>query len=190
MSLSAIITEKLLSDNMISEEEFKVIAYGLENLGTNISGLFLTLAIGNLFSHGMDSFLVWLLVFPLRKYAGGFHAETKRKCLFISTGMIIVSYFIFFQIQWKTVSLILVTSISAVIIYFSAPVGNPKKPLDLLEQKIYGTKARKVLLLEGILFSFALYFNWQRLATIIAICFFMVGISLLAGKIKFGGTLR
>lgn len=41
-----------------------------------------------------------------------------------------------------------------------------------------------ILLLEGSLYAAAVIFNWKELVTVITIVFFIVGISLLIGRIK------
>lgn len=180
------LTEILLDDNVISRKEINIINYGLENLISNLAGLLIILAIGAFFHHITDSFLVWVLAFPLRKYAGGFHAKTRGRCFATSVGMISISYFIFFQLEWETWAILCVALAFSIIIFFLAPVGNPNKPLDTLEQKMYRIKTRKFLLLDIILFCIAFYFEWEKLTIVITICFFMVGISLLAGKTKYG----
>ena len=69
----------LLRDRIISSEEVEVVEYGLENLGSSLLGMFITLLIGYCFGFLRGSFWLWLLIFPLRKNAGGYHAETKGR---------------------------------------------------------------------------------------------------------------
>lgn len=185
MKLAAMLTENLLDDDIISKKEANIINYGLENLIGNLAGLIIILTIGAFFHHIRDSFLVWVLAFPLRKYAGGFHAKTRGRCFLLSVGMILISYVIFFQYKWNAVAISCITLSFSILIFFLAPVGNPNKPLDTPEQKMYRIKTREFLLLDIILFCTALYFEWENLTIAITICFFMVGISLLAGKTKY-----
>jgi len=65
-----------------------------------------------------------------------------------------------------------------------APVENDNKLLDQTEYRIYRKRTRLVLLLEGTLFMLALFLGWKELTVVLTIVFFIVGISLLAGKVK------
>ena len=81
MRAEKVLAGKLLRDGGISTEEVEIVEYGLENLGSSLIGMSITLIIGYCFDFLLGSFLLWLLIFPLRKNAGGFHAETKGRYL-------------------------------------------------------------------------------------------------------------
>lgn len=183
LKLAKILTESLIADKVISSDEAIIISYGLENLMGNLLCLFVMIAIGGIFDHFADSFFVWLLAFPLRKYAGGFHAKTKAGCLVLSIGMIFCAYAIFFLFEWTILEMFLAMLAPFMVIFFLAPVGSPNKPLDKLEYKVYRKKARGILMLEGVLLCVAIVFQWKGLVIAITISFFMVGISVFAGKI-------
>lgn len=174
----------LLRDGVISPDEVEIVEYGLENLGSSMLGMLITLAIGFCFDFLFGSFLLWLLIFPLRKNAGGFHARTKGRCLLFSTVMLLVSIICFVQRGWPVVGYILIVAISAVVIFIMAPVENNSKHLDQTEQKVYRKRTRMILTLECMLFIFALVLDLKELVVAITIDFFIVSISLLAGKIK------
>lgn len=70
------------------------------------------------------------------------------------------------------------------IIFFLAPVENANKHLEQVEYLVYRRRTRMILLLEGSLYAAAVIFNWKELVTVITIVFFIVGISLLIGRIK------
>lgn len=174
----------LLRDRIISPEEVEIVEYGLENLGSSLLGMSITLLIGYCFGFLRGSFLLWLLIFPLRKNAGGYHAETKGRCLLFSTAILIVSVICFVQIEWLDISYILVAVCCFAIIFFLAPVENANKHLEQVEYLVYRRRIRMILLLEGSLYAAAVIFNWKELVTVITIVFFIVGISLLIGRIK------
>ncbi len=50
--------------------------------------------------------------------------------------------------------------------------------------RVYRKRTRIILLLEGTLFIVALAFKWKELVAVITIVFFVVGVSLLTGKVK------
>lgn len=178
-------TEKLLEDGIILPEEVDIIRYGLDTLGNNVLGFVFVLGIGGIFGHLRDSFIFWWLIFPLRKYSGGFHAETKEKCSFISVGILIISYVIFFKLEWKVRGLVAITLFCSSIIFLLVPVDSINKPLNSLEYRVYQKRAKLVLVTEIMLFGIALCAKCKKVLIIIAMCFFIISISLFAGKLKY-----
>lgn len=71
-----------------------------------------------------------------------------------------------------------------IVIYLMSPVENSNKRLDEMEYKVYKRRTRILLILEGILFVLAWYLHWKNLFVVITMCFMIVGISVLAGKVK------
>ncbi len=179
-----VLAGKLLRDGVISPEEVEIVEYGLENLGSSLIGMSITLIIGYCFDFLLGSFWLWLLIFPLRKNAGGFHAETKGRCLLFSSAMLLVSVVCFVQIKWPETCYILIAAFSFAAIFFMAPVGNDNKHLDQAECKVYRKRTKMLLLLEGILFLAAVVFGWRELVVVVTMDFFIVGVSLVAGRIK------
>lgn len=173
-----------MRDEVISSEEVEIVRYGLENLGSSLLGMSITLIIGHCFDFLWGSFLLWLLIFPLRKNAGGFHAETRCRCLFFSSMVLLVSIICFVQISWSMTGYILITALSFAAIFFMAPVENGNKHLDHDEHRIYRKRTRLILLSEGALFVMAAAFGWKKLVTAITIDFFIVGVSLVTGRVK------
>lgn len=178
------LTEFLEKEEIISDEEKEIVQFGLESLGGNLLGIVLTLVIGICFQQAGEALLLWLLLFPLRKNAGGFHAKTKGRCLLSSTTIIIASMVYLQQIRWTETGNILITVISAAVIWLMAPVENGNKRLDSAECKVYRQRTRKLLLLEMLLFVLSLTFGWEDLVIVITMVFSIVCVVLLTGKAK------
>lgn len=184
MKIEKTLAEMLLKDEIISSEEVEIVEYGLENFGSSLLGMSVTLIIGCCFGFLRGSFLLWLLVFPLRKNAGGFHAETKGKCLLFSSAVLLASIICFVDARWSITGYILVAAFFFIVIFFMAPVENGNKHLDQTEYLVYRKRARIILVLEGALFVMAARFRWNELVTVVTIDFFIVGVSLAAGRMK------
>ena len=103
-----VLAGKLLRDGGISPEEVEIVEYGLENLGSSLIGMSITMIIGYCFDFLLGSFWLWLLIFPLRKNAGGFHAETKGRCLVFLSAMLLVSVVCLVQIKWPETCYVLI----------------------------------------------------------------------------------
>lgn len=184
MRTAAKVTNRLLTDEVISSEEAELVQYGLENFVSTLLGLVAVLLIGRCFGHCPESFMLWLFIFPLRKSAGGFHAKTRIRCWLISLGMLITSFLLLVQIEWHNGVYIGITVFFGIVIYLMSPVENSNKRLDEMEYKVYKRRTRILLILEGILFVLAWYLHWKNLFVVITMCFMIVGISVLAGKVK------
>lgn len=178
------IVNSLLNEGTIKDEEIEIIQFGLESLEGNLLGIILTLIIGFCFNRFRDALLLWMLQFPLRKNAGGFHASTKMRCFLISLLMLFVSFTFFTTFNCTFVLYGLSVLTTGWIIWILVPMGNPLKELDETEHEIYQIRSRSILTLEGIIFLLAFYFKCSILVRSIAMTFFLVSISLLMGAVK------
>lgn len=178
------LTDFLEKEEIISDEEKEIVQFGLESLGGNLLGIILTLVVGVCFQQVREALLLWFLLFPLRKNAGGFHAKTKVRCFLSSTVTIIVSMVCIQQIRWTETENLLITVISAVVIWIMAPVENGNKRLDSVEYRVYRQRTRKILLLEVLLFVLSLTFGWEDLVIVITMVFSIVCVVLVTGKVK------
>lgn len=184
LKLKIEIVQKLLKDGMIAEEETDIVEYGLRNMLHNLAGIFITLIIGWIFRNLKEGVILLLLIFPLRKYAGGFHANTRKGCLFSSICLLVISFEIFFKIKWTSEGCIFLSIIFFFIILVLVPVENPNKPLDDLEHRVYGRRAKTILIIELVMLGVSLLLKWKRLMIVITMNFCMVGFILIAGVIK------
>lgn len=86
------LTERFIRDGIILPENAEVVRYGLEALTDNVLAFMVTAAVGLFYGSLLSGIVLWMLVFPLRKYAGGYHAKTKAQCYLISAGMLALAY--------------------------------------------------------------------------------------------------
>jgi accessory gene regulator B len=178
------ITNSFSKEGIISDEEKEIVRFGMDSLEGNFLGIILTLAVGICFKHTRDALILWVLLFPLRKNAGGYHAQTKVRCLFISTVMLIIAFTLFTVIGYTMTFYGICFMVSGCIIWFLAPIENTSKELDVTECKVYQKRTRIALGAEGIIFILALYFKWKNEVINICMTFFLVSISLLMGVMK------
>ena len=79
--------------NLTEEEKREIIEYGKERIKSNITGFIIILVIGIIFNLVLESFIFSISFFLQRRYAGGYHADTKWRCYIISIFLITVSIF-------------------------------------------------------------------------------------------------
>ncbi len=177
-------TDSLLKEGIISDEDKEIVRFGLESLEGNLQGIGLTLVVGICFKQVGEALLLWLLLFPLRKNAGGYHAATKVRCFFISTVMLIVAFVLFAVFEHTMVFYGIYAMAAGCVIWTLAPVDNPSKKLDALEHKVYRKRTRIALGVEGILLTLALSCRWEMPVHSICMAFFIVVVSLFMGIFK------
>ncbi len=176
--------ESFYKGGIITDEEKEVIRFGLESLEGNLLGVGLTLAVGICFKQVGEALLLWLLLFPLRKNAGGYHAATKTRCLFVSAVILIAAFMIFAVFERTLIFYGICAMIAGCVIWVLAPVDNPSKQLDAVECKVYRRRTRIVLGTESVIFIFALLFKWEITIRSVCMAFSMVAISLLTGTVE------
>lgn len=66
------IADYLCENKIIATEEKEIVRYGLDALTETLLGLLVTVLVGSVFVNALSGLMLWLLVFPLRKYAGGY----------------------------------------------------------------------------------------------------------------------
>lgn len=177
-------TDSLFKEGVISDEDKDIVRFGLESLEGNLQGIGLTLGVGICFKQVGEALLLWLLLFPLRKNAGGYHAATKVRCFFISAVMLIVA-FVFFAVFEHTMVFYGICALAAgCVIWTLAPVDNPSKKLDALEHKVYRKRTRIALGAEGILLILAVSCRWEMAVHSICMAFVIVAVSLFMGILR------
>lgn len=178
------LTERLIKDGFVLPVEREVVRYGLETLQGTLSGFILSMIIGFAFGNVSAGIVLYFLVFPLRKYAGGYHADTRTGCLVTSVLMMVVVFFSLYLRHWSTGVYVVITVLFDIVILLMAPIGNQNKRLDNVEKRVYRKKTRGVLLFENLLFILTWLFHWQKAVCIITMSVVLVGVSLMMGLIK------
>ena len=139
------ITDKLIENGIIDNQEKEIYIYGLQQGMTMILNIATTLLIGILFQMVWQSIVFMLAYIPLRSYAGGYHAKTQLRCHMLSVILITVALLGIKMIQWTNFSSLLATFLSGVVIFALAPVADKNKPLDQKEKVVYKKKAIIIL---------------------------------------------
>lgn len=186
MRLAENLTDRFLKDGVISSEDVEIVRYGLENIAGSLSGIIVTLIVSACFGRIFNGLILWGLILPLRRNAGGYHADTRNKCLLISSGMILLAFICMILPGWSVLVYMTITIFFWGLIFLMAPIGNPNKLLDETEYRVYRKRTRIVLSSEGILAVLSWACSWRILSAITASCFCVVGIALIVGKIKLG----
>lgn len=178
------IAQKLVAKKTITTESKSVYQYGIQQGFTIVLNLLTTLIIGLIFNMVIESFLFLAIYIPLRSYAGGIHAKTALRCYLYSSLMTIAVLLVVKFLPLENFICNLISLISGVFIFLSAPVDTENKKLDTIERKVYKKRACIILILEivlQILLSFILQNNYIMC---FSLAFLSISFVLLAGIIK------
>lgn len=176
--------DKLIVNGIITSDEQDIVMYGLQNIELNLIGLLITIIIGIIFGKFHDAVMLWIMMFPLRKNAGGFHAKTKKRCIFISAAMIGFVFVLFNVIELSSNMLLLIGIICGVLIFWMSPVHTINKLLDDKEIYVYKRRTRVILVTETFFLILSYLFNWMILERIVVMTFFIIAIALSTGHIQ------
>ena len=168
MRLSERLSEKFHKEGLISDEEKEIIQFGLESLEGNLAGVLLTLFIGIIFGAIWEAILFYIWFLPLRKSIGGFHADTKVKCLVASATAIFMTFALFTLFRYSDIVYFVCGGVFVCIVFLIAPVDNPQKRFDDSERSVYQRRSRIVLMVESILFIVSYCNSWNMI--VISLC--------------------
>lgn len=152
------------NEDDMDEENAEIIRYGLEVLLIKITFFTAALVI-SLLMHSFWECLIFTALFSgIRSYAGGYHADTRKRCFVLSMLTFCSVFIILKLIQIFPAILIIIAifaAVSSVIIFRFAPIDTENKRLDEEEMQIFGKKARTAVIVELIMAAAAYYFNFK-----------------------------
>ena len=172
----------LIKEGLICNEEREIIIYGLHQI-LMLSVNIITLILLGFLSDKPIQGLFFLLVFwPLRIYAGGYHAKTEKECFFLSA---VIECIIFLCMRFVTFTFLLMFIISFLLIIciaVFAPIENQTKKLDELEYHTYKRKVCCTLCIEFIILCASFFFSWSTLMEAMMYSFGFLAFLLLTEK--------
>lgn len=171
-----------LADESMSEEERSILRYGLERITENLIGCLILLFLGACFGTAVQGFLLWIFLYPLRSYAGGYHAATRAGCLCISVCAVLAAFVFLKELQYQPVVHWGVSVVSAFLLWILAPVGSRNKPLDQQEILFYQKRVRYTLIAEIMIAGAAVWMQWAVVYRAIEIACVIAAVSVIVGK--------
>lgn len=136
------ITNALIKAGAVPPEDSALYEYGIK------MGLLMVINIVTAVLIGLFLGMIWQCIIflaaynPVRTYAGGSHANTPLKCYLFSIPAMFAILFGIKLIPWNGYAVVIVLILAGAVIWLLAPVEDANKPLDQLERKVYGRKAR------------------------------------------------
>lgn len=184
--LSARLTEKLLSNGAINDEDKDLYIYGLFMLISHLMFFIIACIFGLILGCVFESIIFYIAFQFIRRYAGGYHAKTEAICEITTTLSILacIAVIRLSKMYDFQAVLLIISILSAVIIFVLCPLDTPEKPLSENEFKYFRKISWLVLfvIMALIIVSYVLKWNVAFSACCMSLIFESVLIS--AGKIK------
>lgn len=169
--------EILIKNGIIEESEKEVYRFGISGLYRFLMNIISSIIIGILFGMLWQTILFSATYIPLRRFAGGYHAKTPGRCYFLSCLLVVCVLVLLKHVTFSVTAVLILTVVASVIVFIKAPVASENKPLLDQEKVWYGEKARRILLLEGIVAMVLTFYSVEVascLAVAIGCCSIMV----------------
>lgn len=184
--LSTRLTEKLLSNGTISNEDKELYIYGLFMLLSQLMFFIIACIFGLILECLFESIIFYIAFMLIRRYAGGYHALTETRCEILSTLSILACIVVIrlsktYDIQ--TV-LLIISAVSSVCIFVLCPLDTPEKPLSNKEFKYFRKVSWIILFVIIIAIIVSYVFKFQMVLVPCCLSLILENILLAAGKIK------
>ena len=185
MKIEAKVCERLLRDKVIQEEEKEIIQYGLHQGGALFVNICTLMIVCTTMGCVIQGFWFLIYFWPLRIYAGGYHADTEKRCYFLSTLMEIVIFLIahFFDFT-RGMGVILITFTLMVIIFSMTPQDTEIRRLSDKEKIIYKKKVNEILAFHIISFAMMYLIDKKEIWEIILLSQALMAFILIVGYMK------
>lgn len=138
----------LLKNNFIKEKELPIYRYGFSALLNSLFQLVVILILGAI-TNKMSETIVFILMFVfLRRFLGGYHANTKIRCLMLDIVIWVVTtnaYTVCNSLKINNYVVLIIISFSVFVTFRFAPVENMHKPLNKIQKKKNAKKGRMLV---------------------------------------------
>lgn len=158
------ITTTLVLNKIISPNDTKAYAYGLELLILKLILYLFVLILAVLTTTVIVSMLFVVMYMSLRKYTGGFHCKTAEKCLCISMLIHIIMITVYYlSISTTDFILLVLSALSSVVIAIFSPVENKNRPLENGEKHKYKVKSILIMVVIFVLMAVSMLMHISQL---------------------------
>lgn len=181
-----VITEKLIKNDIIPIEDFRIYKYGFEALFSTIIGVILTIAIGIIFNKLLWTVIFYLAFSSLRSQCGGYHASTLIRCKISFCFTIILNVLLSGMTQdMNAFVAIPLLSVSLILLIKYSPSGSEDKVIDIEDVKKQKLVSIAVFVFWTFL-SIILYFIASELIWVISWSIFSAVSLMLYNSVKEG----
>ncbi len=173
-----------IQKNWGTAEKREIYRYGCEVLISIIINILLVLLCGIIFRMIRNAFLFYGVFLLIRRYCGGFHAETYLGCNAIFTGILSLALTaIVLYDSIPSIMIVIFAFISFLVVYRYSPLVHKNKRLSESEMSKYRVIS---LYISGIFLSvvFVFIMNYKQIATIISMAMLATACTMIIAVIQ------
>ena len=159
----------------IKEEEQEEYIYGLDLIMSLICTDIVMIIIG---------IIMKMIPQVIVKYVGGYHCESSLTCLMSSSTMCICVLLAIKYLPYNLGIYIVATVLSIGVLFAISPIEAINKPLEEIEVKVFGKRARIVLCITLVIFGVICAFGLTEMVKTMAISVVDILLFAVMGKIK------
>lgn len=178
------LADSFVRNGIIKQDDKDIYSYGI-NMSIQISfTVITTLLLGFLFGRILESIIIMASYFPLRSYAGGYHAGTQFKC---NTVSVLVMSILLLAVRYVTFGVPISLGVSlfaGTVIYLMVPVEDCNKPLDHTEYIVYRKRAKGILIIELLVLITAVFLKLEFIYVPLMLSITLAAFMLIAGLFK------
>ena len=180
------LTEYLIKNGFIQRPEYEVYRFGFETVLAVSANFAFALIIGFAVRMPLETLLFLAAFIPLRQYIGGFHTANNVRCFFVSALAVTAALLAIRYVLnvYNAPAILIISGICVIIMFFIVPVADANRPLDEVEKRIFGRRARIVLCIEIIVLAISIAIGLRIIAAIIFCTLLLAFISSCAGVLK------
>ena len=135
------ILEWLYKLGYVNESNDKIIELGLQRIKSTFASITFLAIVSWLMGDIIVGLLFELTYIPIRIYAGGYHASSKRRCECLSYGSLLLCMILIFYVPMKMEIIHVLLVFSGGIILLQSPIESSNKRLNSVEKKVYRRKS-------------------------------------------------
>lgn len=135
------ILEWLYKLGYVNESKDKIIELGLQRMKSTFTSIAFSAIVSWLMGDVIVGLLFELTYIPIRIYAGGYHASSKRRCECLSYGSLLLCMILIFYVPMKVEIMHVLLIFSGGIILLLSPIESPNKRLNSVEKNVYRRKS-------------------------------------------------
>ena len=154
-SIVSKISEALISNGIIQEDDMELYQYGLELLLSDVFIGASMLVIGTITGQLAGSLLFCFSFYTLRAYCGGYHCKSFEQCCFVTIG-IFTSFLVSLAFLKINVIMTAATAICACICYKYSPVQHRNRVLSTEEMFRCRSISRVLILISILVYTVAI----------------------------------
>lgn len=154
--------------NNIEIQDEELFEYGFSLLLNYTITILVILSIGLYLNITLDILVFCLVFLVLRSSAGGYHAESRYSCFFLSIAVTILVPLLLKNGIIPPYFTILVNVMMFCIILMHLPIENKNKPLSVNEKDYYRKRAISLYIADFVILFFLILINMTHMALILS----------------------